>query len=157
MADAIVADTDTDCLHPSGRWQRAPTDPRVDLLLARCDARRRLPVLTPTGSEPWADAALADAGTAVCAAEDAVQAALDDDAVERIVLDPGASHDASALMRMAGSVADAGVDLLVRVDDRWPASVRTLPAVRWAGVVAGHRGDWAARLLASAPAPEVRT
>lgn len=33
LADAILADTDTDCLHPSGRWQRAPTDPRVDAAL----------------------------------------------------------------------------------------------------------------------------
>jgi hypothetical protein len=30
LADAIVADTSADCLHPSGRWQRAPDDPRVD-------------------------------------------------------------------------------------------------------------------------------
>ena len=33
LADAILADTDADCLHPSGRWQRAPTDPRVDAAL----------------------------------------------------------------------------------------------------------------------------
>jgi alpha,alpha-trehalase len=33
LADAILADTDRDCLHPSGRWQRSPTDPRVDAAL----------------------------------------------------------------------------------------------------------------------------
>jgi hypothetical protein len=33
LADAILADTDTDCLHPTGRWQRAPSDPRVDAAL----------------------------------------------------------------------------------------------------------------------------
>ena len=33
FADAIVADTATDCLHPSGRWQRAAHDLRVDAAL----------------------------------------------------------------------------------------------------------------------------
>jgi hypothetical protein len=30
LADAIVADAARDCLHPSGRWQRAPDDDRID-------------------------------------------------------------------------------------------------------------------------------
>jgi GH15 family glucan-1,4-alpha-glucosidase len=30
LADAIVADVDHGCLHPSGRWQRSPEDERVD-------------------------------------------------------------------------------------------------------------------------------
>jgi GH15 family glucan-1,4-alpha-glucosidase len=47
LADAIVADTDTDCLHPSGRWQRAPGDPRVDAALL-------LPAIR--GAVPAADA-----------------------------------------------------------------------------------------------------
>lgn len=33
LADKIVADAGTDCLHPSGRWQRSPTDPRIDSAL----------------------------------------------------------------------------------------------------------------------------
>jgi GH15 family glucan-1,4-alpha-glucosidase len=33
LADAIVADVTNDCLHPSGRWQRAPDDDRVDAAL----------------------------------------------------------------------------------------------------------------------------
>ena len=33
FADAIVADTAVDCLHPSGRWQRAAHDARVDAAL----------------------------------------------------------------------------------------------------------------------------
>ncbi|MBJ8347540.1 glycoside hydrolase family 15 protein [Antrihabitans sp. YC2-6] len=33
MADRIVAETSADCLHPTGRWQRAPGDPRVDAAL----------------------------------------------------------------------------------------------------------------------------
>ncbi|MGH9077284.1 MAG: glycoside hydrolase family 15 protein [Acidimicrobiales bacterium] len=33
LADTIAADVGTDCLHPSGRWQRSPGDPRVDAAL----------------------------------------------------------------------------------------------------------------------------
>jgi GH15 family glucan-1,4-alpha-glucosidase len=33
FADAIVADAAADCLHPTGRWQRAANDPRVDAAL----------------------------------------------------------------------------------------------------------------------------
>jgi hypothetical protein len=33
QADTMVADTAADCLHPTGRWQRAPDDPRRT---ARC-------------------------------------------------------------------------------------------------------------------------
>jgi hypothetical protein len=33
LADAIAAETAASCLHPSGRWQRAPDDERVDAAL----------------------------------------------------------------------------------------------------------------------------
>jgi len=33
LADAIAADVASDCTHPSGRWQRSPTDDRVDAAL----------------------------------------------------------------------------------------------------------------------------
>ena len=33
LADAILADTAHDCLHASGRWQRAPSDQRTDAAL----------------------------------------------------------------------------------------------------------------------------
>jgi alpha,alpha-trehalase len=33
LADTILADAAADCLHPSGRWQRAPDDARVDAAL----------------------------------------------------------------------------------------------------------------------------
>lgn len=33
LADSIVADTAQDCLHPSGRWQRSPSDVRIDAAL----------------------------------------------------------------------------------------------------------------------------
>jgi GH15 family glucan-1,4-alpha-glucosidase len=33
LADAILADVSSDCVHPDGRWQRAPQDPRIDASL----------------------------------------------------------------------------------------------------------------------------
>jgi hypothetical protein len=33
LADALLADVTADCLHPSGRWQRAAQDPRIDAAL----------------------------------------------------------------------------------------------------------------------------
>lgn len=35
QADALVSDVTRDSLHPSGRWQRSPQDPRVDAALLR--------------------------------------------------------------------------------------------------------------------------
>jgi alpha,alpha-trehalase len=46
LADLIVADT-ADCLHPSGRWQRAPDDPRVDAALLLPPLRGALPATDP--------------------------------------------------------------------------------------------------------------
>lgn len=47
LADTILADTDTDCLHPSGRWQRAPADPRIDAALLLPAIRGALPAADP--------------------------------------------------------------------------------------------------------------
>jgi hypothetical protein len=33
LADAVMADVAKDCVHPAGRWQRGPADPRVDASL----------------------------------------------------------------------------------------------------------------------------
>jgi hypothetical protein len=33
LADQVITDVGSDCLHPSGRWQRAPADPRIDAAL----------------------------------------------------------------------------------------------------------------------------
>ena len=57
LADALLAEVSADCLHPSGRWQRAPGDERIDAALL-------LPALrgaTPAG-DPRALATLAAAG-----------------------------------------------------------------------------------------------
>lgn len=47
LADAVVADTAADCLHPSGRWQRAPGDDRVDAALLLPALRGALPAGDP--------------------------------------------------------------------------------------------------------------
>jgi len=126
-----------------------PEDPRMQQLLARCDERRRTRVVSPTGTEPWADGELPTDGTARCASESEVEAALDDDAVARLLLDPGASDDPAVLLRSAAEATDFGFELYLQVDDHWPPSLRALPDLAWAGIHAGPRGDWAARLLAS--------
>ncbi|MFB7908288.1 glycoside hydrolase family 15 protein [Kitasatospora sp. NPDC056076] len=43
LADCLVAETSADCLHPSGRWQRSPTDPAVDAALLMPAIRGALP------------------------------------------------------------------------------------------------------------------
>ena len=47
FADAIITDTDADCLHPTGRWQRAAHDPRVDAALLLPALRGALPPTDP--------------------------------------------------------------------------------------------------------------
>jgi len=43
LADAVLADVASDCRHPSGRWQRAPDDQRVDAALLLPVLRGALP------------------------------------------------------------------------------------------------------------------
>ncbi|NUS10573.1 MAG: glycoside hydrolase family 15 protein, partial [Streptomyces sp.] len=52
-ADTIVAATDRDGLHPSGRWQRAPGDPRTDASLLLPALRGAVP-----GGDPRSTATL---------------------------------------------------------------------------------------------------
>ncbi|MGH8916842.1 MAG: glycoside hydrolase family 15 protein, partial [Actinomycetes bacterium] len=47
LADTILADTATDCLHPTGRWQAAPGSPRVDAALLLPAIRGALPATDP--------------------------------------------------------------------------------------------------------------
>jgi hypothetical protein len=47
LADAILADTAAHALHPSGRWQRSPTDPRPDAALLLPALRGALPADDP--------------------------------------------------------------------------------------------------------------
>ncbi|MGI8761127.1 MAG: glycoside hydrolase family 15 protein [Jatrophihabitantaceae bacterium] len=47
LADAILTDVSGDCLHPSGRWQRAPGDERIDSALLLPGIRGALPADDP--------------------------------------------------------------------------------------------------------------
>ena len=54
LADTIAADVGSDCVHSSGRWQRAPSDERVDAALLLPAIRGALP-----GSDPRSRATVA--------------------------------------------------------------------------------------------------
>jgi GH15 family glucan-1,4-alpha-glucosidase len=47
LADAIAAEVDSDCVHPSGRWQRSPGDGRPDASLLLPALRGAVPVDDP--------------------------------------------------------------------------------------------------------------
>ncbi len=47
LADSLLADTSRSSLHPSGRWQRAPDDPRVDAALLLGGVRGAVPADDP--------------------------------------------------------------------------------------------------------------
>jgi alpha,alpha-trehalase len=47
LADAILADVSADCLHADGRWQRSPTDSRVDASLLIAAIRQAVPASDP--------------------------------------------------------------------------------------------------------------
>ena len=53
LADAIVASVDRDCTHASGRWQRAPDDPRVDAALLLPGVRGAVPPDDPRHVRTW--------------------------------------------------------------------------------------------------------
>jgi GH15 family glucan-1,4-alpha-glucosidase len=47
LADHLVSDTAAHALHPSGRWQRSPTDPRPDAALLLAAIRGAVPATDP--------------------------------------------------------------------------------------------------------------
>ncbi|MGI8904549.1 MAG: glycoside hydrolase family 15 protein, partial [Solirubrobacteraceae bacterium] len=47
LADAIISDTAAHALHPSGRWQRSPGDPRIDAALLLPAIRGAIPASDP--------------------------------------------------------------------------------------------------------------
>jgi GH15 family glucan-1,4-alpha-glucosidase len=51
LADTLVAQTAATSLHPSGRWQRAPGDPRHDAALLLAALRGALPPDDPRSQE----------------------------------------------------------------------------------------------------------
>ncbi|MFN8189389.1 MAG: glycoside hydrolase family 15 protein [Nocardioidaceae bacterium] len=61
LADTILREVSADCRHPSGRWQRSPSDPRVDAALLLPIIRGAVPVDDPT-TVATVGAILADLG-----------------------------------------------------------------------------------------------
>jgi GH15 family glucan-1,4-alpha-glucosidase len=53
VADRLVADADRDCLHPTGRWQRAPDDEHVDAALLLPAIRGAVPADDPRSITTW--------------------------------------------------------------------------------------------------------
>lgn len=51
LADEITAGVSSDSVHPSGRWQRSPQDPRVDAALLRPALRGAVPLGDPRTAE----------------------------------------------------------------------------------------------------------
>lgn len=47
LADQLITDVGSDCLHPSGRWQRAPGDSRIDAALLLPAVRGAIPAHDP--------------------------------------------------------------------------------------------------------------
>lgn len=47
LADFLITDVNVDCLHPSGRWQRAPDDTQVDAALLLASIRGAIPADDP--------------------------------------------------------------------------------------------------------------
>jgi GH15 family glucan-1,4-alpha-glucosidase len=61
LADAVLTDVSGDCLHPAGRWQRAPGDERIDAALLLPPIRGALAAEDPL-TLATLDAALAELG-----------------------------------------------------------------------------------------------
>lgn len=53
LADRLVDDVASDCLHPSGRWQRAPDDPGLDSALLVPAIRGAVPADDPRSVATW--------------------------------------------------------------------------------------------------------
>ena len=97
LADAILADAAKNCLHPDGRWQRAPGDPRIDAALLMPGIRHALATTDPRTS----------------ATVDAVVAELaDDDYVYRF------AQDARPLGEAEGAFLLCGFLLALALDQR---------------------------------------
>jgi hypothetical protein len=87
LADRLVADAGSDCVHPSGRWQRAPDDPGVDAALLLPALRGAVPADDPRSVATW----------------HAVMDELTDDGyVYRFRHGPGPLHDAEGAFLLCG-------------------------------------------------------
>lgn len=127
-----------------------PKDQRVDRLLSVCDSLRQIPVFVEGAPAPsWSDGVWdSDDAKIVREVPDLMMA---EGSSAPLVIDIGQSEDPQALI---GSVAslDVSGDLYLRVDAKWPASMRQLPTVPWNGLVTDEAGAGAARLIAATAA-----
>ena len=90
LADHLVASTTEDCLHPSGRWQRAPDDERIDASLLLSAVRGAVPA-----DDPRSRATLEAVRSDLVA----------DDFVYRFRHDARPLHDAEGAFLLCGFVA----------------------------------------------------
>jgi pyruvate,orthophosphate dikinase len=118
-------------------------DPNIESLLAQCDERRRMPLLSPE-AQPWADGEIELDELVLCRSPEQVEAA---PAGARLLIDPGGAEDPEATLAWAAERGE-GV-AFVLVDEAWPAKLRRLPAGPWAGIVAGVESRLSGRLLAA--------
>jgi hypothetical protein len=87
LADRIVADTSRDCVHPDGRWQRAPDDPSVDAALLLPGLRGAVP---------------ADDARTVATWRSVVDELTSDGYVYRFRQEPGPLHEAEGAFLLCG-------------------------------------------------------
>jgi len=87
LADRIVADTGRDCVHPSGRWQRAPDDPGVDAALLLPAIRGAVPADDPRSVATW---------------RAVIEELADDGYVYRFRHQPGPLHEAEGAFLLCG-------------------------------------------------------
>jgi hypothetical protein len=87
FADRIIADTGSDCVHPSGRWQRAPDDPDVDAALLLPAIRGAVPADDPRSVATW---------------RAVIDDLADDGYVYRFRQEPGPLHEAEGAFLLCG-------------------------------------------------------
>ena len=87
LADHLVTDTERESLHPSGRWQRSPSDPGVDAALLLPGLRGAVPADHPAYVATWR------------AVDDELT---EDGYVYRFRQQPGPLHDAEGAFLLCG-------------------------------------------------------
>jgi len=127
-----------------------PKDQRVDRLLSVCDSLRRIPVFVEEApAPPWSDGVRDSSEVTIV--RNVSEFMIADGSSAPLVIDIGQSEDPQSLLEALAS-RDVSGDSYLRVDAKWPASIRQLPAVPWTGLVTDEAGAGAARLLAATAA-----
>ncbi|MGH2785456.1 MAG: pyruvate, phosphate dikinase [Actinomycetota bacterium] len=154
--DAISIDGSAGAVYRGALPRVEPaTDPRVQTLLAACDALRRIPVLSEGAEAAWSDGAHTASDSIVVRNRDELdRAAVDIGAGRPVIIELTEDEGAQAFLGAAVGSATVG-PLFVRIDRSWPAAARRLPPGPWSAIIATDAGSWAARVLAATvePAP----